>query len=72
MKNPWTKKNPFMSIWLSSANSVAGAARGRVAAEGRRQSTAVRKEATKQVYGFWSDLLSGPKRRPVRGAKKRR
>jgi hypothetical protein len=71
MKNHWTKKNPVMSIWLSSANAVAGAARGRITAAGRRQSTAVRKEATKQVYGFWSDMLSGPKRTPVKRTKPR-
>ena len=28
MKNPWLKKNPLMSLWLSGANKVAGAARG--------------------------------------------
>jgi hypothetical protein len=26
MANPWTKKNPFMSMWLSAANAWAGAA----------------------------------------------
>lgn len=24
MSNPWTKKNPLMSTWLSAANSAAG------------------------------------------------
>ena len=71
MKNPWTKKNPFMSIWLSSANSVAGAARGRIAAEGRRQSTAARKEMSKQVYSFWSDMLTGAKRPAAKRTKRR-
>ena len=28
MANPSLKKNPFMSMWLSGANKVAGAARG--------------------------------------------
>ena len=27
MKNPWTKRNPFMSMWLSAANTVAASAR---------------------------------------------
>ena len=36
MAKPWTKKNPFMSMWLSSANSIAGSARGRMTAEGKR------------------------------------
>ena len=29
MANPWTKKNPFLSMFLSSANSIAGRARVR-------------------------------------------
>src|ERR1700735_4746203 len=32
VKNPWTKKNPFMSMWLSGANKVVGSARGRASA----------------------------------------
>jgi hypothetical protein len=28
MANPWFKKNPLMSMWLSAANAVAGRARG--------------------------------------------
>ena len=27
MKNPWLKKNPFMSMWLSGANAITGKAR---------------------------------------------
>ena len=69
MKNPWTKKNPFMSMWLSGANSVAGAARGRVAAESKRQTTAMTNEATKQVLGFWSGLMAPP---PAKRKKKTR
>jgi len=26
MSNPWLKKNPLMSIWMSGANAVTGAA----------------------------------------------
>ena len=26
MANPWMKKNPFMSLWLSAANRVAAQA----------------------------------------------
>ena len=28
MSNPWLKKNPFMSMWLSAANRAAGTFRG--------------------------------------------
>jgi len=27
--NPWLKKNPLLSIWLSTANAMLGAARAR-------------------------------------------
>ena len=37
MKNPWLKKNPLMSLWLSGANKVAGAARGQAAAAVKRE-----------------------------------
>jgi len=41
MANPWTRKNPFMSMWLSAANKSAGAARGQAArAAGRQIATA--------------------------------
>lgn len=32
MSNPWLKKNPFMSMWLSAANRATGAFRGQAAA----------------------------------------
>lgn len=64
MKNPWTKKNPFMSMWLSGANSVAGAARGRVAAESKRQTNAFAHEATRQVVDFWSGVLTPTATKP--------
>ena len=37
MSNPWLKKNPLMSMWMSGANAVMGAARSRATAEGERQ-----------------------------------
>jgi hypothetical protein len=52
MSNPWLKKNPFMSMWLSGANSVANTARVRIAAEAKRQTTAAVTKAT-------SDMFSG-------------
>lgn len=29
MANPWLKKNPFLSVWLSTANRAAGSLRGK-------------------------------------------
>jgi hypothetical protein len=54
MRNPWTTKNPFMSIWLSSANRVAGSARGQAAAAMKRQTKTVQAEAAKQMIDFWT------------------
>jgi hypothetical protein len=54
MRNPWTAKNPFMSIWLSAANRGMGAARGQAAAAAKRQVTAIQTEAAKQLIDFWS------------------
>ena len=65
MKNPWGKKNPFLSMWLSGANAVAGAARSRVSAEAKRQTTAATKQAAKQM----SDALTG--KPPAKKRKKR-
>jgi hypothetical protein len=71
MRNPWTAKNPFMSAWLSAANSWAGTARGLASAEAQRQATAFQAEAqrqavafqaeaAKQVMEFWSGLFAWP------------
>ena len=59
MTNPWLKKNPFMSMWLSGAHSVANSARGRVAAEARRQSTAAVNHAAQDVFALWSEAMTG-------------
>ena len=45
MSKPWLKRNPFMSLWLSTANRVAGSMRGQVTAELRRQANAAVAEA---------------------------
>ena len=55
MKNPWGKKNPFLSMWLSGANAVAGAARSRVTAEAKRQTSAAMTKGAKQM----TDALTG-------------
>ena len=68
MANPWTKKNPLLSMWLSGANAVAGKARGAAAAEARRQQTSLLKEAARLWSGAWlagtkPEAKSEPKRR---------
>ena len=46
MINPWMKKNPFMSMWLSGANTVAAHARNQMQAHG-----------TRMVTDFWANAL---------------
>ena len=60
MRNPWTAKNPFMSIWLSSANKVMGSARGQATAAANRQVASIQAEAAKQVIDFWSGKAASP------------
>jgi hypothetical protein len=38
-------KNPFLSLWLSAANRIAGTARAAVTGEAKRQATAASKQA---------------------------
>ena len=70
MGNPWLKKNPFMSVWLSGANSVANSARGRIAAEAKRQSTKAVNKAASDMFNIWNDAMlikpTAPKRRRKR------
>jgi len=63
MANPWTKKNPFLSMWLSGANALAGKARAAGAAGTSRQ----RASLTKQVARSWGDAwLTAAKPKPKR------
>ena len=75
MRNPWTKKNPFMSMWLSAANTAMGSARGHASAAAKRQATTMMSEGTRQVMDFWSSALTpaAPKKKSTtRIAKKKR
>ena len=64
MANPWTKKNPLLSMWLSGANAVAGKARSAGTAEVKRQQTGIAKQAARLWSGAWlADTKAKPKRR---------
>ena len=54
MRSPWAQKNPFLSAWLSAANTMTGAARGYASAEMHRQMAAAQAEMTRQMIDFWS------------------
>lgn len=60
MKNPWTKKNPFLSMWLSGANAVAGTARSRATAEARRQTATMMTQGSRQMAELWGEALGVP------------
>ena len=45
--------NPWLSLWLSAANSWAGAARGFWTAELHRQQSAITNEMVRQMTNSW-------------------
>jgi len=46
-------KNPFMSMFLSGANKMAGAARGQASAAVKREST----KSARQMSKAWTDAM---------------
>jgi hypothetical protein len=52
--------NPWMSMWLSAANSWAGAIRGVWTAELHRQQTAMANEMWRQTMDFWTRACMAP------------
>ena len=52
-----TKKNPFMSLWLSGANKVAGTGTGLWRAAARRQGAAAFRAASEFSASYWSEAL---------------
>lgn len=52
--------NPWMSFWLSAANTWAGAARGFWTAEMHRQQTQMANEMIRQTLDFWSAAWMAP------------
>jgi hypothetical protein len=68
MKNPWLKRNPFLSMWLSGANAMFGAARGRATGTARRQSQALMERSARQIVDFWTGGLAA---KPTRRRKRR-
>ena len=71
LKNPWLKKNPFLSMWMSGANAVMGAARSRATAEGKRQAATMMSQAATHAARFWSNPLMMPRAKRKKAGKKR-
>lgn len=55
MKNPWMTKNPFLSIWLSAANSMLGAAQGHALNAARWQHRQWMNEYARAFTSIWLD-----------------
>jgi hypothetical protein len=53
-------RNPWMSLWLSAANSWAGAMRGLWTVELHRQQTAMAHEMIRQSIDFWTRTGMAP------------
>ena len=68
MPNPWLKKNPFMSMWLSGANRMAGTMRGQATAQAKRQISAAVTKATNDNLKALLDgaVPASPKAKPKR------
>ena len=54
MINPWLTSNPFVSLWLSSANQMMSLAHRLFAAEMQRQAAEMQAQWEKQVIDFWT------------------
>ena len=63
--NPWGKKNPFLSLWLSGANAVMGAARNQATASLHRQANAAISEGTRHVLALWG-VAPAPRKRATK------
>lgn len=60
MSDPWLTKNPFMSIWLSTTNRMAGSIRTQATAQVNRQVKAAATEATNESIKLWLAAVTGP------------
>ena len=57
MLNPWTRKNPFMSMWLSAANKSAAAARGKATGAAKRQIATAQTDALRTAKTLLAAVL---------------
>jgi len=60
VRNPWLKKNPFMSMWLSGANAVAGSAH----VHAKRQATTAMTQASNDMVRAWADAFAPARPQP--------
>ena len=67
MSNPWLKKNPYMSMWLSGANRIAGSMMGHATAQAKRQTNAAMTNMASEGMKMWVEALS-----PIASKKRRK
>ena len=72
MGNPWLKKNPLMSMWLSAANKVMGSARGQATAAVKREANKAGAAATADAAQQFNALWRPARTKPPKAAGKRR
>ena len=56
MKNPWLKKNPLLSMWLSGVNTAASHVRSQAAAEASRQTKLNAAQGAREMMKFWTTV----------------
>jgi hypothetical protein len=66
MRNPWLMKNPYMSLWLSGANAVAGKARGHATNVAHQQATKATQQMMQVVMEAWMAPLALAPAKPRR------
>ncbi len=64
MSNPWLKKNPFMSTWLSMANRMAGQATAQAKSQISAAVTKATNDNIKAMLG--GTAPAAPKAKPKR------
>lgn len=60
LANPWLKKNPVMSMWLSTANRMAAPVLGQLARKANRQALSVADDIADKTISLQADLLQPP------------
>jgi hypothetical protein len=63
MANPWTKKNPFMSLWLSGATVAINRVRGHATAVATRQGAALAKDTARAWTHAWLAAITAKRPR---------
>ena len=53
MRNPWLTRNPWLSLWLSGANAMFGAAR----AQAQRNANQMNADGVTRAVRAWSATL---------------